>query len=152
MKEILQEQPQITAQPQTPQYNIAEDLLNQCSNATYVQMLQISKQYKNLTQPLHCPIILIAKTNLIDSKPNFRTTATKYYIQIKNNSILVILDSGAAVSILSKKLIDKLRLKIEEPLNAIVVITNRSREQALEKIENVRLAVRSILVPPAFNN
>ncbi|CAG8766085.1 3997_t:CDS:2, partial [Cetraspora pellucida] len=108
-----------------PTYNIADDLLQQKSNATYAQILQIPKQRRNLAQALKRPLITpVEETNLVDPKPSSRTTAAKCYVRVKKNPILAVLDSGAAVSIISKRLMNKLGLTIQEPSTAIVVTAN----------------------------
>ncbi|CAG8518892.1 16312_t:CDS:2 [Cetraspora pellucida] len=68
------------------------------------------------------------ESNIIDNNYNKKSIATKCYVQIQNNPILVVLDSEAAVSIISKKLARKLNLEITELFNTVVVIINSTRE------------------------
>ncbi|CAG8530531.1 7487_t:CDS:2 [Cetraspora pellucida] len=65
-------------------------------------------------------------------------------------TILVILNSEAAISIISKILVRKLNLKITEPSNTIVTIMNCARKHALGKIPDVKLAIGSIMMPTTF--
>lgn len=59
-----------------------------------------------------------------------RTTAARCYVRIKNNPIVAILDSGAAMSLMSKKMMDKLALKIDGPSTTVVLTVNGTRERA----------------------
>ncbi|CAG8728294.1 8898_t:CDS:1 [Acaulospora morrowiae] len=71
-------------------------------------------------------------------------------MKIRNKPVVAVLDSGAAVSIMSKKLLTKLRLQISEPSNAVVVTANGTRERALGKLKNVALQLGRITVPTDF--
>ncbi|CAG8830691.1 28494_t:CDS:1 [Gigaspora margarita] len=90
------------------------------------------------------------ETNVAQLTLNEWTTAARCYIRIKNNSIVAVLDSSAAMSLMSKKMMNKLDLKIDEPSTTIVVTTNRTRERALGKIKNVKLAIHDILIHTPF--
>ncbi|CAG8741513.1 126_t:CDS:2, partial [Cetraspora pellucida] len=134
-----------------PTYNIADDLLQQKSNATYAQILQISKKRRNLAQALKRPLTTpVKETNLADPKLSSRTTTAKCYVQIQNNSILAVLNSGAAVSIMSKGLARKLGLTIKEPSNTVIVIANGTRERMLGKLLEIKLIIRDLMVPTSF--
>ncbi|RIB21914.1 hypothetical protein C2G38_2175333 [Gigaspora rosea] len=46
--------------------------------------------------------LLEMKTNILQTSSNERTTAARCYVRIKNNPIVAVLDSGAAISLMSK--------------------------------------------------
>lgn len=54
------------------------------------------------------------------------------------------------MSLISKRIMEKLALQIDEPSATFVVIANGSREQALGKINNVKLAICDALIPISF--
>ncbi|CAG8455607.1 13803_t:CDS:1 [Acaulospora morrowiae] len=130
-------------------YNVAEDLLSQRTNAIYAQLLQILKQQQHLAQVLKRPIITPVEVDYVKDQPQ-RTSAARYNMKIRNKPVVAVLDSGAAVSIMSKKLLTKLRLQISEPSNAVVITANRTRERALGKLKDIALQIGRITVPTDF--
>ncbi|CAG8740566.1 10452_t:CDS:2, partial [Acaulospora morrowiae] len=119
------------------------------ANATYAQLLQILKQRQHLAQVLKRPIITPAEVDYVEDQPQ-RTSAARCNMKIRNKPVVAVLDSGAAVSIMSKKLFTKLRLQISEPSNAVVVTVNGTRERALGKLKDVALQLGRITVPTNF--
>ncbi|CAG8615566.1 11185_t:CDS:2 [Acaulospora morrowiae] len=134
---------------QAPLYNVAEDLLNQRANATYAQLLQIPKQRQNLAQALKRPIVPPAEVGYVDNQPQ-RISAARCNVKIRKIPVVAVLDSGAAVSIMSKKLLTKLGLRITEPSSAVVVTANGTRERTLGKIRDVALELGGIIIPTDF--
>ncbi|CAG8489462.1 13551_t:CDS:2, partial [Gigaspora rosea] len=55
------------------------------------------------------------------------------YVRILNNPIFAILDSEAAVSIISKRLLNKVRLKIDKELVTVVVMATGAKAKTLGK-------------------
>ena len=106
---------------QLPGYDISEDILSTPAKATIGQMLQYPNQRKNLVKILKRSKQPV-ETNYLTSDDSRKTTAAKYCIRIKGNPVMAILDSGAAVSIMTDKLRRKLRLEIDS-LSKTVVIT-----------------------------
>ena len=76
-----------------------------------------------------------------------RTTAARYYIQIKRTPVIAILDSGAAVSIITKKLMDKLRLSPDAPSETVVITANGMRTKALGQISNLKISIQDLVIP-----
>ncbi len=58
-----------------------------------------------------------------------KMTAVQCHIRIKSNPIKVIVDTGAAVSIMTKPLMKKLGLRIDLSSKIIVVIANRKKKK-----------------------
>ena len=65
----------------------------------------------------------MAQTNSTDEGE--RTMALRCHVNIKRNSVVAIIDTGAAVSIMTKKLMKKLGLTIQEASQVIIVTANR---------------------------
>ncbi|CAG8778993.1 11869_t:CDS:1, partial [Gigaspora margarita] len=133
------------------------DLLNMKINATIGQLLHYLNQCCNLAQVLKRPFIVKSnppiediETNVVQLTLSERTTTACCYIHIKNNPIVAILDSGTAMSLMSKKIMNKLDLKIDEPSTTVVVTVNRTRKRALGKIKDVKLAIHDLLIPTLF--
>lgn len=129
--------------------------------ATVGQMLQYPNQRRNLAQILRRPLAAqepqetqmtqgAQETHVVNFSDNPRTTAAHCYIRIKGNPIRAVLDSGAAVSIITKKLMDKLKLKIDKPSSTVVITATGTRTRALGQIEDVKIAIQDILLPSTF--
>ena len=88
----------------------------------------------------------IAKANQAEIHQSKKTTAMRCHIRIRGNPVVAILDSGAAVSIITAKLMRKLGLQIEKPSKTIVVIANRNRTKALEIIPDVKITIQDIII------
>ncbi|CAG8745884.1 4499_t:CDS:2, partial [Dentiscutata heterogama] len=79
-------------------YNVVQDLLNTKFSVTIEQMLKYPNQCRNLVQALRRPRLPV-ETNYAQPKENLRTTAARCYIKIRENPVVAILDTSAAVSL-----------------------------------------------------
>ena len=61
-----------------------------------------------------------------------------------------VVDSGAATSIMTKKLMDKLGYKINEPSKLTIVTANGSRIRSLGKINQVPLELEDEFISTTF--
>ncbi|CAG8612411.1 11572_t:CDS:2, partial [Scutellospora calospora] len=141
-------------------YNVVYDLLSMKANITIGQVLKYPNQRRNLALALKRPFLPeemptpppeMMETNTAQTKESGKTTAARCYVRIKNNLIIAVLNSGAAVSIMSIKTMDKLKLQINEPSTTIIVTTNGTRVRALGRIKDVKLALGSMMVSTTFH-
>jgi hypothetical protein len=129
---------------QLPHYDVSGDILNSPANVKIGQMLRYPDQRRNLTKILkRSP----TPSNYIETGEEKRTTAAKCYVRIKGNPVAAVLDSGAAVSIITEKLRRQLGLKTETPSNIIVITANGTKQRALGEIHSVGIAVKNLLIP-----
>ncbi|CAG8637509.1 1395_t:CDS:2 [Acaulospora morrowiae] len=89
------------------------------------------------------------EVDYVEDQPQ-QTSAARCNMKIRNKPVIAVLDFGAAVSIMSKKLLTKLGLQISELSNAIVVTANGTRERALGKLKDVALQLGRIIIPMDF--
>ena len=61
-------------------------------------------------------------------KDDEKTMSIRCYVKIKSNPIKAIINTGAAISIITRSLMKKLNLKIEEASKIIVIIANGKRK------------------------
>ena len=108
-------------------------------------MLHYPNQKKNFSKVLKKPII--KETNLVSTDERWRTTAAKCYVWIKGNPIKAVLDSGAAVSIITNKLRRKLGIPIDVDSKVVVITANGIRERALGQINHVNINIQDIQIP-----
>jgi len=127
-------------------YDISDNILNLPARATIGQMLQYPSQRKNLVKILKHTKTPV-ETNYLVPKEQRKTTAAKCYIRIKGNPVVAILDSGAAVSIITNKLIKKLGLEPDTSSKTVVITANGTRTRALGQITKLRISIQNMLVP-----
>ena len=128
---------------QLPHYDISSDILNAPANVKIGQMLQYPDQKKNLAKILKRP----AASNFVETGIEKRTTAANCWVRIRNNPIAAVLDSGAAVSIITERLRQQLGLKIDRPSKIIIITANGTKQRALGEIQSVGIAIKTLLVP-----
>jgi hypothetical protein len=95
------------------------------STVTLEHLLKYPDQKRNLTKILKRPMQQ-KETNHVES--NEKTTAAKCHVRIKRNSVTAVLDSGAAVSIITNSLRKKLDLSIDRASNVVVITANGTRQ------------------------
>jgi len=86
----------------------------------------------------------VIKNSIVSIAENLhakKMTVVQYHIEIKLNFVKAIVDTGAAISIMTKPLMKKLGLKIDSSSKIIIVIANRKKERALGQIHNVPLVI-----------
>jgi len=89
----------------------------------------------------------ISEANYIELGPQRKTVAMRCHVNIKGQQVIAVLDSGAAVSIITAKLMRKLGLRIDRDSKTIVVTANGAREKALGTIINVKITLQNIAIP-----
>ena len=122
-------------------YDISQDLLHKQAQATYGQLLQYPNQRKKLAQTMRRKNAPISEANHIELGPQRKTVAMRCHVNIKGQQVIAVLDSGAAVSIITAKLMRKLGLRIDRDSKTIVVTANGAREKALGTIINVKITL-----------
>ncbi|CAG8606303.1 14522_t:CDS:2 [Acaulospora morrowiae] len=71
----------------------------------------------------------------------------RYQVKIKNIRVEAIIDMGAVMSIISKKLMDRLKLKIDEKSIMTIVSITGIRTRALGNINNLKISIQGMLIP-----
>src|SRR5215208_6813403 len=109
------------------------------ANVNMGQMMQFRLQQQKLLQGMRRPKLEenAAFTSIPEEEE--RTIALSCYIKIKKNPVTAIIDTGTTVSIMTYKLMKKLRLDIDEPSQIIIVTANGQRKRALKTLKNVPL-------------
>ncbi|CAG8586139.1 1639_t:CDS:2, partial [Ambispora leptoticha] len=122
-------------------YNVADDILSLPTNVTVGQILQYPNQRRNLAKILKRPPI---PKNLNFLKEPQRTTAVRCYIRIQNNPVLAVLDSGAAVSIITTQLLYKLGLKVDNNFTTTIIMATGARAKTLGKVKDVKIILNDM--------
>ena len=77
------------------------------------------------------PVIKDPMVSMAKNSHARKTTAIQCHVRIKSNLVKAIVDTEAAVSIITKPFMKKLVLRIDSPSKIIVVIANGKKERAL---------------------
>src|SRR3989337_1001910 len=102
---------------------------------------------RSILKAFQRPLIKESMVSNASTSSKAKTTAVQCYVTIKLNPIKAIVDTGTAVSIITRPLMKKLGLKIDSPSKIVVVIANGKKERALGKIHDVPLVIGGILTP-----
>src|SRR3989440_311994 len=78
------------------------------------------------------------------------TTAAKLPLRINGRSQTAIVDSGAATSIITKALLNKLDCRIDRPSKLIVVTANGARTKSLGIVSNLPVTIGKINISTSF--
>jgi len=140
---------------QIPDYDIANDILQTKANVTLGQMLRIPKQRTNfsklLKRPSQNPNESGTKMSANYGNANVKKTMPiKFFVRIRNNSILGIVDSGAATCIISKPMMKALGLRASSASNIIIVGIGGTKNRSLGQVENVPVAIGSTIMSVTF--
>src|SRR4051812_18166020 len=78
------------------------------------------------------------------------TSAAKCTLKIGRKAQTAIIDSGAATSIVTKVLLDRLGYDIDRPSKMIVVSANGVRTRSLGIVDNLPVILGKIVIPTSF--
>ena len=81
------------------------------------------------------------EANYLDSETGAQTTAAKCKVTINGETLYAILDSGAATSIITKKLMKRLEETIDSPSNLVIVTANGSKVRSLGEISDLPIRI-----------
>jgi hypothetical protein len=127
-----------------PPYNVADNILNMPIRANVGQILRYPDQRRNMYNSWKKTYIT-EETNYA-SNVERKTSAVRCRVRIKGNPLIAVLDSGAAVSIITNKLMKKIGLAIGKPSNVFVITANGNRTRALGQIA-VNIAIQDVSIP-----
>lgn len=112
-------------------YDISEDLLSMRAQAMYGQLLQYPNQRRYLAKAMRRKKAPSTKVNLVKTDSPRKTYAMRCHVRIRGSPVVADLDSGAAVSLMTRKLMEKLGLEVDRPSGTTVITANRNRVRAL---------------------
>src|SRR5256885_3366633 len=117
------------------EFNVAEYLQNLSSGLTVGQAAHLSPKYRagiqRAVRRSYSRSEKESEANFVDSDEDETTTAAKVTLRINGKAQTAIVDSGAATSIITKSLLDRLGYKIDKQFRLIVVTANGARTKSL---------------------
>ncbi|PKC02897.1 hypothetical protein RhiirA5_452867, partial [Rhizophagus irregularis] len=140
-------QPSIAAHIQP--YNIVADLQQQRANISFGQLFQISPKLrsdvgKSIRKPGTRTTKLAAQ---FSDQDNPNATALYCDAKVKGQEIPLILDSGAAGSIVSCRLLNDLGIAIDRPSTTLMINVNGERKRPLGEVLNFPITIKGVTIP-----
>lgn len=133
------------------EFNVAEYLQNLNSGLTVGQAAHLSPKYRaGMQKAVRRSYTKEKEANLVESDEDESTTAAKVTLRIKGKSQTAIIDSGAATSIITKALLDRLGYEIDRPSKLVVVTANGARTKSLGIVSNLPITLGKIDTPTSF--
>jgi len=90
------------------------------------------------------------EANLAESDEDDSTTAAKVTLRIKGKAQTAIVDSGAATSIITKTLLDRLGYKVDKLSKLVVVIANEAHTKSLGVVSHLPITLGKIDTHTSF--
>ena len=91
------------------------------------------------------------EANFVESDEDNTTTAAKVTLsRINGRAQTAIVDSGAATSIITKALLNKLNCRIDRPFKLIVVTANGAQTKSLGIVSNLLVTIGKINISTSF--
>ncbi|CAG8789936.1 20705_t:CDS:2, partial [Dentiscutata erythropus] len=109
-------------------------------NALLKKIPKVQPTFKTLKQedPMDITVNFPIANSLETDKAR-KTVAIRCNVKIKGTPVIAILDSGAAMSIITNKLIKRLGLAPTKESKTVVVTANSGRSKALGIVENIKI-------------
>lgn len=110
-----------------PPYSMVDDIKNQQARITFGQLLEVVPKCRSeLIQGIRKPTV--RKMNLGEQEIGETATALYCDATIKGTEIPLIIDSGAAGSIVSCQLLKDLKIPIDRPSTTMMINVNGERK------------------------
>lgn len=147
---VVKKKKKINLQPlislHVPPYSMVDDIKNQQARITFGQLLEVAPKCRSeLIRGIRKPTV--RKMNLGEQETE--DTATTLYCDatVKGTEIPLIIDSGAAGSIVSCQLLKDLKIPIDRPSTTMMINVNGERKRPLGEVLNFPITIQDITVP-----
>ena len=136
------------------EFSVSEYLQNLSSGLTIGQAAYLSPKYRaglqRAVRRSHNKETGEREANFAGSDEDETTTAAKVTLRVNGKVQTAIVDSGAATSIITKALLDRLGYKTDRPSKLIVVTANGARTKSLGIVSNLPVTIGKIDIPTSF--
>ncbi len=148
-KVIVRRKKKVNLQPlislHVPPYSMVDDIKNQQARITFGQLLEVAPKCRaELVRGIRKPTIRKVHFSNQDEQD---ATALYCDASIKETEIPLILDSGAAGSIVSCRLLEDLKIRIDRPSTTMMINVNGERKRPLGEVSNFPITIQDITVP-----
>jgi hypothetical protein len=126
-------------------FNIVEQLQKQPAGMTWADVFEIPSFRKSLFEALRKP--KEKEIKLADQEYSLKTTALKCNVSIGEYTVPTIVDSGAAISIITREAMEQLGYEIEEASKSIILPATGKRTQPLGVIRDLPITIQGQTIP-----
>ncbi|PKY56151.1 hypothetical protein RhiirA4_476230 [Rhizophagus irregularis] len=129
-------------------YSMVEDIKHQQARITFGQLIEIAPKCKTeLARGIRKPTTRKVHFSNMELKENQKSTAMYCDATVRGVKVPLIIDSGAAGSIVAHHFLLKLGVKIDQPSTASMVNVNGERKIPIGEVLNFPITVQGIEVP-----
>jgi hypothetical protein len=129
----------------TKEFDIAEQMQKQEAGITWSQLLQLPGMKRTLMKNLKVSRKVDVKTADQEYRP--RVTSLKCAIDIDGYTVPAIVDSGAAVSMITRDTMEQLGYSIDEPSNSVILPAVGEGTRPLGVIRDFPVTVAGYTIP-----
>ncbi|RHZ45002.1 hypothetical protein Glove_700g16 [Diversispora epigaea] len=119
-------------------FDIVEQLQNQPAGLSWADALEVPSIRKSFFEALRKP--KEKEIKLADQEYSLKTTALKCNVAVGVYTVPTIVDSGAAISIVTRDAMEQLGYEIEETSKSIILPATGKKTQPLGVIRDIRVA------------
>jgi hypothetical protein len=127
------------------EFDIVEQLQQQPSGLTWADALEIPSIRRSLFEALRKP--KEKEITLADQEYSLKTTALKCNVLVGSYTVPTIVDSGAAISIITRDAMEQLGYDIEEASKSIILPATGERTQPLGVIRDLPITIQGQTIP-----
>ncbi|RHZ87058.1 hypothetical protein Glove_41g152 [Diversispora epigaea] len=126
-------------------FDIVEQLQNQPAGLSWVDALEVPSIRKSFFEALRKP--KEKKIKLADQEYSLKTTALKCNVAVGVYTVPTIVDSGAAISIVTCDAMEQLGYEIEEASKSIILSATGKKTQPLGVIRDLPITIQDQIIP-----
>ncbi|RHZ85474.1 hypothetical protein Glove_65g24 [Diversispora epigaea] len=126
-------------------FDIVEQLQNQPADLSWADALEVPSIRKSFFEALRKP--KEKKIKLADQEYSLKTTALKYNVAVGVYTVPTIVDSGAAISIVTRDAMEQLGYEIEEASKSIILPATGKKTQPLGVIRDLPITIQDQTIP-----
>ncbi|PKC00129.1 hypothetical protein RhiirA5_403357 [Rhizophagus irregularis] len=147
---VVKKKKKVNLQPlislHVPPYSMVDDIKNQQARITFGQLLEVAPKCRSeLIRGIRKPTV--RKMNLGEQETEDTAIALYCDATVKGTEIPLIIDSGAAGSIVSCQLLKDLKIPIDRPSTTMMINVNGERKRPLGEVLNFPITIQDITVP-----
>ncbi|RHZ53015.1 hypothetical protein Glove_452g36 [Diversispora epigaea] len=126
-------------------FDIVEQLQNQPAGLSWADALEVSSIRKSFFEALRKP--KEKEIKLADQEYSLKTTALKCNVAVGVYTVPTIVDSGAAISIITRDAMKQLGYEIEEASKSIILPATGKKTQPLGVIHDLPITIQGQTIP-----
>ncbi|OMJ20304.1 hypothetical protein AYI70_g4195 [Smittium culicis] len=124
-----------------PNYSLKNDLTDFKANITIAQLIQTSPEIRSELSQLLKKTEISKELKLIEENS---TTNCKSIIKIFGHKYLAVIDTGAACSVISNALLDRIGLEIENEVSQTIITADGKKHSTLGMVNKIPISIAGV--------